>query len=343
MLHSTQLPLLSIIVPTYNEERHIERCLCSILKQDYQGVWEIIVVDGGSADRTPQIVDRLREQHSGVMRVLDNPQRSTSAALNRGIQAARGSVIVRLDSRTYVEPNYLSSAVAKLQNSKAGCVGPRMVMQPAQTWASQAIAQALSTPFGPGTSSFRYSDKEQLVDTANYAIYHRWLFDQVGYFDTNLLTNEDYDLNHRVRAAGHTILYVPSLRAYYCPRETFAALWRQYWRYGYWKTAMLKKSPQALRPRQVISPMFVLALLLGCLGALASHAIALLLAAMVLLYLLAGFLFAARQALPERRWPLIPGIMSACFIMHVAWGSAFWVGLLQNDNLPHPTTLSHLR
>lgn len=340
MRHSTPLPQVSVVVPAYNEERHIEQCLRSILTQDYQGGWEIIVVDGRSTDRTRQIVDKLRNQHLGVMRVLDNPQRIIPAALNRGIRAARGNVIVRLDSRTYVDPDYLSSAVRKLQATGVGCIGPRMVMQAAPTWMSQAIAQALSTPFGPGTASFRYSDKEQLVDTANYAIYHRWLFDQVGYFDTNLLTNEDYDFNHRVRSAGHTILYTPSLRAYYRPRETFVALWRQYWRYGYWKTIMLKKSPQALRPRQIVSPLFVLALLFGCLGALVSHSIALLLATVMLLYTFVALLFATRQVLRTGRWSLIPGIVCACLVMHVAWGSAFWVGLLQTRALTRPAAVS---
>jgi succinoglycan biosynthesis protein ExoA len=329
MCHSSHLPYVSIVVPTYNEERYIEQCLCSILAQDYQGCWEVIIVDGESTDRTVAIVASLRERRPSAVRLLDNPQRIIPAALNRGIRAARGEVIVRLDGHTFVEPGYLTSAVANLQNTDAGCIGPRMVMQAAPTWMAQAIAEALSTPFGPGTASFRYSDKEQLVDTANYAIYRRWLFDQIGYFDTNLLTNEDYDFNYRVRAAGHTILYVPALRAYYHTRDTFAALWRQYWRYGYWKITMLKKSPRSLRLRQLVSPLFVLTLTLGCLGTAINHDAAVLPVAILLLYVLAALVFATRQVSRSGRWSLVPGIMWACFLMHVAWGSAFLVGLLK--------------
>lgn len=322
-------PFVSVVIPTYNEARHISRCLHSILSQDYGGDWEVIVADGMSDDGTRELIATIGAQCPGKLRLIDNPTRNIPSALNCAIRAARGSVIVRIDGHCYVEADHLSRCVQKLNRTDAVCLGPRMLMQPGESLSAQAIASALTTPFGPGTSSFRYSEREQYTDTANFAIYRRAVFDAIGYFDAGLLANEDYDLHYRLRCAGHTILYAPSLRVYYVPRDRYGDLWRQYYRYGYWKSQMLKKFPRSLRLRHTVAPMFVMVVLLCSVGCPLHSAARYALLGILALYASAAMAFSLLQAARKRKALLAPGIALAFLMLHSAWGIGFWIGFGQ--------------
>src|SRR5581483_7017454 len=96
-------------------------CLDAIERQDYSGILEILVVDGGSTDSTRELA-RARDK----VRILDNPRRIRPAGLNVGLAAARGEVLVRVDARTILAPDYVSRAVADLQSTGAAVVGGPM-------------------------------------------------------------------------------------------------------------------------------------------------------------------------------------------------------------------------
>ena len=92
------MPFVSVIIPVYNEERYISDCLVSLIKQDYQkDDLEIICVDGISTDKTRQIIQDFSDQHHNI-RLLENPDRIVSHALNAGIKASSGDVILRIDA-----------------------------------------------------------------------------------------------------------------------------------------------------------------------------------------------------------------------------------------------------
>ncbi len=322
------LPFMSIVIPCYNEAATIRDLLDTIDQQTYpREKMEVIVVDGFSSDGTRTVIQTFQNQHPDLrLALIDNPKRNIPEAMNAGIHAARGEIIVRLDAHCAILPDYLERIAAKLPATDAACLGPRMVMKPVQTATARAIAAALSTPFGPGTSGFRYSDKEGEADTMNFGVYRRWIFDLAGYFDPQLISNEDYDLHYRIRKTGNKILYVPALQVFYRPRETFAALWKQYWRYGYWKSQMLKKDWRSLRLRHLVAPGWVAAVLLGLAASLLLPALAPLYAAFLLLYLMLAAAFALRQVRKTGEWALIPLIVVAFLVLHSAWGTAFWIG-----------------
>src|SRR5687767_10472278 len=88
------LPRVTVLVPTRNEERHITGCLASLLDQDYpSGLIDIIVIDGDSTDSTVEHVQRLAGS-TGRVRCLRNPERHTVFALNRGLLAASGDIVI---------------------------------------------------------------------------------------------------------------------------------------------------------------------------------------------------------------------------------------------------------
>jgi len=321
-------PYISIVIPCYNERSTIRYLLEAINVQTYpREKLEIVVVDGLSTDGTREIIQAFQQERGDLdIQLINNPKRTIPEAMNAGIRAARGAVVVRLDAHCTVAKDYLDLVAAKLETTDAACLGPRMIMKPVDTPIARAIAAALSTPFGPGTSSFRFSDKEGEADTMNFGVYRRWIFEQAGYFDTQLMSNEDYDLHYRIRKTGNRILYVPSLMVFYQPRESYAALWKQYWRYGYWKSQMSKKDWRSLRIRHLVAPGWVLALIVGFAAGIFIPAILPYLAGLISLYLFVGLMFAIRQVIKTKEWHTIPLIMLCFIILHAAWGAAFWVG-----------------
>lgn len=312
-------------MPVRDEAAFIERSLGALLAQDYpRDRLEILVVDGCSRDETAAIVRRVAERIPEV-RLLENPRRVQAAALNLGIRAARGEIVVRVDGRSFVAPDYVSRCVELLREGRAENVGGRMRPE-GEGPIGRAIAIATSHPFGLGNSKFHYSETEQYVDTVYLVAYRREIVERIGLYDESMDVNEDYELNYRLRQAGGRILLSPRIRSTYRPRPSLGALARQYFRYGRWKARVLRKHPRSLVWRQVAAPLLVASLLLGVglapvwpAAGSAALAVALLYAAVAL----AAALSAARG---EPR--LVPLVLAGFATVHFSWGLGVWLGLL---------------
>ena len=259
-------PFVSVIVPMYNEADYIERCLDSLIEEDYpEDRTEILVVDGGSEDGSETLVRQYAATHPQVV-LLDNPKRVIPAALNIGIERAQGEVILLVIAHSVLERDYLSKSVETLEATGADCVGGT-IETVGQSFVGKAIALAVSHPFGVGNSRFRYSRKAQYVDTVAYGAYRREVFERIGGFDEELDTNEDYEFNYRLREAGGKIFLNPEIRPRYYSRNTLSGLIKQYFRYGMKKIAVVRKHPKAFQFRYRIPPIFILTLLtMGVLG-----------------------------------------------------------------------------
>ena len=114
---------LSVICPIYNEEKYISQFIESLLKQDYpKENLEILLVDGMSKDHTREIVADYISKYPFI-RLIDNPQKIVPYAMNRGIEAAKGDVIIRLDAHASYQSDYFSVLVKGLQRLHADNVG----------------------------------------------------------------------------------------------------------------------------------------------------------------------------------------------------------------------------
>ena len=165
-----------------NEERHIGRCLDSLMEQDYPAdCLEVKVVDGCSEDGSAAIV-RSFAGRSPDVELLDNPDRVTPAALNIGIRNSGGDVVIILGSHSFVEPDFVSRNVAVLEASGADCAGGR-IETISDRRMGRVISQAMSSAFGVGNSRFRTSMKPGFVDTVAFGAYRREVFERVGLFD----------------------------------------------------------------------------------------------------------------------------------------------------------------
>jgi len=256
---------VSIIIPTYNEERYIAACLDSVLAFTYpKEKMEILVVDGMSTDGTRDIVFEYHRKYPFI-KYLDNAKRIVPIAMNIGIANAGGEVIVRLDAHAFYPKTYLSKLIAyqqKLHADNVGGIVVTKVKHPTKT--AYAIANVLGDKFGVGSSFRSGIDKVQEVDTVPFGCFPKTLFKKVGMYDERLVRNQDIELNKRIRRYGGKIVLVPEIYAVYYARENFLALAKNNFENGKWNilTAYYTKALSSLSLRHYIPLLFVLSLLL---------------------------------------------------------------------------------
>jgi len=261
---TSHIPFVSVILPLRNEELYIERGLLAILSQDYPlDHIEILIADGMSTDRTPEIVRRFAALYPAVkIHLLQNPGKIVPTGLNLALHRAVGEMILRVDGHTAIAPDYVRQCVLALQRSGADNVGGRMDAYGSSLF-GQAVALATSTPFGVGGSRFHYLDQEEMVDTVYMGAWPRRVFEKIGLFDEELVRDQDDEFNYRLRAHGGRILLSPAIRSEYIVRSTPRTLWRQYYQYGYWKVRVLQKHPRQMSLRQFVPPAFVFSLFIS--------------------------------------------------------------------------------
>ena len=317
---------ISIIIPCYNEAKTIHLLLDALSSQSIPSEeFEILIADGMSTDGTRAVIDQYGRDHTGLtIRVLDNPAREIPSGLNVALAHASGEYIVRLDAHSVPERDYLERSISNLNAGLGDNVGGLWLIHPgADTWIARSIAAAASHPFGVGDAKYRYSSQAGAVDTVPFGAFRRDFLQQLGGYDASLKTNEDYELNTRIRAAGGTVYFDPAIRTIYYARPTLSALWKQYWRYGFWKLQMLKRYPRSLRLRQLLPPLMVVSMF-GLLILSPFIQIAqILLGLEIGLYLVIMIATAFLQAVRKKQYWLVIGLPLAIGTMHFAWGTGF--------------------
>ena len=316
---------VSVIIPCYNEEDSITGLLTAIYNQTYpREEIEVIISDGLSTDTTREKIASFSADFPDLfIRVIDNEKKTIPAALNQGIQAARGDYIVRLDAHSNPHPDYINRSIQALENELADNVGGVISIQAAnEHWIAQSIAIAVGHPLGVGDAKYRIGSGPREVDTVAFGAFRSSLVQKIGFFDESLLANEDYEFNVRIRKAGGKIWLDPEIIANYIARPSLRALAAQYWRYGYWKLRMLVRYPETFRWRQV-SGLFVLSWLIFGTLSLWFPAARWLLTAEAIIYGSALIIAGAGTYRATGRFLLALGVPLAISTMHFSWGSGF--------------------
>lgn len=329
---TTGWPSVSVVIPCFNEERRIAHVIEQLAEQYDRDQFEIIVVDGRSTDDSRTVIaDCVARLAPLRVLLVDNPTRHIPDALNLGIAAARGEVIVRMDAHSLPSKNYVRSCVELLREERSEVVGmPWRISAGAQTTTAQAIALAVAHPFGIGDAQYRLTQtgEPREVDTVPFGVFRKSLWNKLGGFNNALLANEDYDFNYRVRLNGGRVLLDTTAHSVYFARPTLCELGRQYFRYGRWKAQMLKLHPRSMRWRHAVAPSFI-AIIIGfaVLGIWRQDAWWLLLFVSIV-YLLPAIAFAFALARSAKSYKLLPSILASFVVIHFSWGGGFWRGLL---------------
>lgn len=319
-----QRPLISVIVPTLNEETHIAAVLEDMLGQEaLDADVELLVVDGGSTDKTREIVEEYAAR--GNVRLVDNPKRHQVFGYNIAIREARGSIICIVHAHARFSRTYLAACLDVRERTGAANVGG-VIRHRGEGPVGEAIALAMSSPLGVGDSKYRHAKEEQWCDSVMGTFMDRSLFDKIGFYNETNVVNEDCEFNYRLRAAGYKIFLSPRIEVSYWVRPSLIALARQYLRYGFYRRWTEVQHPGSVPWRVYAPPALVLGLAGS--GLLLLGGRALLAAILPLLYLcFLGIAFVDGMRRSKR---LALGLLEPLAIatMHVAFGLGWLRGFV---------------
>ena len=275
--------------------------------QSYPAIIEVVVADGGSTDET-----RAMAAAFANVLVVDNPRRIRPAGLNAAISAATGDVIVRVDARTALAPDYVERCVAALELSGAAIVGGQMRYE-AHDARQRGVVGAMTSRLGAGPAAFRREGGEaRFVDTVYLGAFNAATIREMGGYDEWSGGNEDAELAWRAQEFGGVYLDT-SIKSFYLGRDGLGPLARQFYRYGHNRARTIRTHPGSISYRQLAVP----ALFAGLVSpwrrtVLAAYAAAIL----------------ARGAVElASDPPAVPTLLVAFPVMHAAWGLGFARGI----------------
>lgn len=241
---------VSVLIPVFNEADRISACLDAVMAQDWHGPLQIVVVDSGSSDDTTGIASRILASAPGsAWSVTANPGGSRAANLNRALALSGGDIIVRVDARTRIPPNYISAVAEHLADHSIGVIGGSqapVTSSPNTAWSRGAV-RALRNPLGMGGARYRRGGSAGFTDTVYLGAFRRSDLERAGGWNERLIGNEDYDLNQRIGR----VWFDPELEVPYTPRARARSLLFQYFRFGRWKIQSLVERDEPPKARQL--------------------------------------------------------------------------------------------
>jgi glycosyltransferase involved in cell wall biosynthesis len=204
-------PLVSVVIPTYNRERLLTEAIESVLAQDYPNL-ELIVVDDGSSDATPAVLERFAEAHPDRFRGLSHENLGQARSLNRGFELARGELLGDLNDDNVLLPGATSKLVAALEASPEA-----VVAYPGYEWTDDRL-QVIDT-ITP--REFSLSESLRLHDcmVGPGALFRRAVIDEVGGWDPSFRYCPDWDFWLRAATVGRFVCVPEPLACYRGHRE----------------------------------------------------------------------------------------------------------------------------
>lgn len=316
----------SVLIPVLNEERHLERTVAAMRAQRFAGTIEFIFADGGSRDRSCEILTTLAFEDPRI-RVVHNPRGTVSSGLNVALRHARGRYVARMDAHTVYPRDYLALGVERLfQPDTRWVSGPQVPR--GDNGFSRAVALALGLRLGRGASrkwgTMTSTGREEYeLDSGVFAgVWERVTLLEYGGWDERWRVNEDSEMAGRFLAQGERLVCLPAMAAQYVPRGTPGGLWRQYWTYGRYRARSAVRHPHTLRRSLLLPPAVALTAVAAATGPRRLR-----LTAYGGLLVYAGALGAAARSSSRDRAQEARLIPVTLAIMHLAFGFGFLHGV----------------
>lgn len=308
-----------VAIPTLNEEAHIETCIRSLLTGDDRlADIQVVVADGGSSDRTVEIVETLSAEFPNLS-VVDNPKRLQSAAINKVAASADRAIkyLIRCDAHSIYPPGFVTKVADAMVRTQAASVV--VCMDAVGTSCFQkANAWIVDTPLGSGGSAHRGGTASGYYDHGHHAGFNIDYFRRIDGYDENFSHNEDAEYDHRLALAGGKIWLDADIRLSYFPRPTVRSLAKQYYAYGRGRARNLIKHKAKPKLRQLAPVVNLLGLIAAGIGAFVFPIFAAY-PAFYLMALLAASVFTAVKH--SSVCGLLAGLASGT--MHIAWAAGF--------------------
>lgn len=225
---------LSVLICTRNRAQSLSATLAQFFAQRFAGpyVYEVLVVDNGSTDETPQTVEHYRAQHPARVRYLREPQPGLSYARNTAVKAAQGEIIVFTDDDVLVNEDWLDEIHREfVADPQLSVLGGRVLL------ARDDLQPVAIFPLNERRVTV-FPSSAGVAMGANMA-FRREFFEQVGLFDVRLgagtffAGGEDIEIFYRALKLGHRLVYAPNVLVYHDhDRKTVAQACRLEYGYG---------------------------------------------------------------------------------------------------------------
>lgn len=322
-------------MPVLNERAYLEHAVASVLAQEVGVPTELVLALGPSSDGTTDLARRLAAADDRI-RLVDNPAAHIPVGLNAAIRASRYRTVIRVDAHSELAPGYAARALQTLQRTGAANVGGVMHAE-GRTPFQKAVARLYNSPVGLGGGAYHGGRVEGEAESAYLGVMRREVLDEVGLFDESIRRGEDWELNLRIRQAGHRVWFDPELAVTYWPRESWLRLARQFRATGAWRGELVRRFGRRNGLRYFAPPVLllfvVLAVVLGILqlAGVVSGTVSLIASGLFYLPLALYVLLVIGVALApggggvrQRLWTLL-----VLPTMHLSWGLGFLGGVLR--------------
>jgi|AntAceMinimDraft_12_1070368.scaffolds.fasta_scaffold27888_2 glycosyltransferase involved in cell wall biosynthesis len=304
---------ISFVMPVLNEENYLAIAVESVLSQKTPGKKQLVLALGPSSDQTNKIAEALAKKYR-TLTLIENPTGLTATGLNLAIASASYETIIRVDAHSELSDNYAASAVRILNQTGAANVGGMMIAKGRTTF-QKAVAFGYNSRFGLGGGSFHVGGNPGPADTVYLGCFRKSVITELGLYEARWVRGQDWELNLRIRQAGHTVWFDPELQVGYYPRTSIKALAKQFYSTGRWRGALTKENPLESSFRYWIPPLLVLASLWQV-------------PLWIYLFAIAIVAFGiSKLSLNSKFW-----LLAVLPTMHFCWGVGFWVGLLSSQN-----------
>ena len=234
---------ISVVIPVYNNEKAIRKTLSALINQDYpREKFEIIVVDNGSTDGSIEVVKQFKD----VILLLEHKNLSSPySARNRGIEKARGDIIVLLDSTCTPVKEWLTEGTKCLKEQEANIVGGDVVFNYGNKVTAGKLYDSLTNVRMEKSISER-----NVAKTGNLFI-QREVFNAIGLFPEGIRSGGDVRWTRRATNAGFKMVFCKKASANYPARDTLE-LFKKQWRVGLWQPDIWKEEGKELKLVNII-------------------------------------------------------------------------------------------
>ncbi|MDD3877221.1 MAG: glycosyltransferase family 2 protein [Bacteroidales bacterium] len=334
MSNATDFVGVTVVIPARNEEKYIKACIMSIIKGTSSCIdLEIIVVDSLSTDKTKIVVNSIINEFPFV-KIIENPEKETQFALNKGVRAATKPWVLIAGAHSSFPEAYIETILKSISELNADGAGGSILTDVLhKTNTSVAICKILAHPIGVGNSMFRIGSENPVkVDTVPFGIYKKELFDEVGYYNELLTRNHDMEWSKRLIRAGKRIYLIPKMQCTYYARETFKGLAVNNFRNGLWNilTVYVTKTTKSLSIRHFAPFAFVMSLILPLTASVINPFFSLFSLFFLLMYI-SVITFTSFKI--ERNNTTIYHLILAFFTIHFAYGMGSIIGLFNFSKL----------
>lgn len=333
---------VAVVIPTLNEEKFIARCLDSVIAQSYPfAEMDVMVVDGGSKDRTREIVEEYRKKYANI-RFIHNPGRIQSIAFNIGVKNSEAPYIVRLDAHATYNKVYIERCVKNFSADAEvlGCapefvgnVGGVCAIRPQHSGLiAESSAILNQSKFGIGGAAFRVGAPAGFVDTVPFGCFPRTVLNKIGGMREDLPRGEDNEFNSRIRKAGYKIYLDPEIVCTYFSRDTLKANMKQMYANGESIGHLFYVDRESIGLRHLVPLLFVLGIIVGIVLSWVHICFAYALTVGLGLYFACDWV-ASFLAAKEHGWKYFFPLFLMFFCVHISYGWGTIVGIFTGRKL----------